>query len=74
MGKKKNRQHIKSLENLLTSYNKAYSRHKQWHRQLLKVLVTSKKPQDKVFDILNIVTTIEVEDATETGKILAQQQ
>lgn len=71
MSKKRNIQHTESLENLLTSYKQAYSRHKLWHNQLLKVLVTSKTPQDKIFDILNIVTTIEVEDATETGKSLA---
>ena len=71
MRNKKNTLHTESLENLLTGYKQAYSRHKHWHTQLLKVLVTSKTPQDKIFDVLNIVATIEVEDATETGKSLA---
>lgn len=69
--KKKKLEHIHSLETLVTDYKKAYSRHRQWHRQLLKVLVTSKEPQEKIFDILNIVRTIQVEDATEIGKRLS---
>ena len=50
MRNKKNTLHTESLENLLTGYKQAYSRHKHWHTQLLKVLVTSKTPQDKIFD------------------------
>ena len=67
----KRKKHIDSLENLLTDYKQAYSRHKQWHKQVLRVVATSKDPQDKVFDIMNIVRTMELEDATETGKRLA---
>jgi hypothetical protein len=66
------KRHTRSLEKSLLSYQEAYSRHKQWLRQIRKVLVTSKDPQDKIFDVMNIVHSIEVEDATETGMQLAQ--
>lgn len=72
MANKKNKivSHNRSLEKLMTFYKQAYSRHKQQHRQLLSILVTSKEPQEKVFDVMSIIRTMEVEDATETGKHL----
>jgi chemotaxis methyl-accepting protein methylase len=65
------KQHTKSLEKMLTAYKTAYFRHKQSFNQIRKIVSTSEGAQNKVFDVLNIVHVAEIEDATETGILLA---
>ena len=65
------KQHTRSLEKLLLAYKSAYFRHKQSFKQIKKVVSTSDEAQNKIFDVLNIVHVAEIEDATETGTLLA---
>ncbi len=65
------KQHTRSLEKMLISYKNAYFRHKQSFNQIRKIVSTSEDAQNKIFDVLNIVHVAEIEDATETGTLLA---
>ncbi len=64
-------QHSRSLEKMLRTYENAYFRHKQSFNQIRKIVSTSEDAQNKIFDVLNIVHVAEIEDATETGTLLA---